>query len=67
MSRLILLFVIASVLSLFVFGTVLAHWWETNRDNFWIAISIYGFCFVVAVMWFAIDKRNSSDDSEEHW
>ena len=68
MSRLIMLFGIASALLLFVFGTVLAHWWETNRDNFWIAISIYGFCFVVAVMWFSAAKRETSDDdSEEHF
>jgi hypothetical protein len=68
MPRLILLLGIASALSLVIFGKLLMHWWETNRDNFWIAISIYGFCFVVAVMWFATAKpKEPDDDSEEHW
>ena len=34
---------------------------------FLIAISIYGFCFVAAVMWFSTAKRETSDDSEEHF
>lgn len=65
MSRLIMLLGIASALLLLLFGQVLAHWWGNNRDNFWIAISIYGFCFVAAVMWFSAAKRETTDD-EEH-
>lgn len=67
MSRLILILGIASALLLVVLGQLLMHWWETDRDNFWIAISIYGFCFVVFVMLYATAKPKESDDTEEHF
>lgn len=68
MSRLIMLLIIVSFLSLCLFGALLSHWWYANRDNFWIAISIYIFLLALCVMWFVtVKSKESDDDSEEHF
>ena len=68
MSRLIVLLVVVSIPMLFIFGTLLSHWWHTDRDHFWMAISAYSFFFIATVMWFSTAKHEETDDdSEEHF
>lgn len=57
--------IMAAIVTFFlwlIFGALIAHWYKTNIDYFWIALSVYGILLILFLSISTVEIRNSEEE-----